>query len=163
MCIRDSTNNVATGVDILRPLTPITTDAADARVPGSAILPIVGDVTIDVGAGLTSSATARKLGTPMVINPAVGLINIPLVNSLADGDDIYLSYETSKSETALVNVRGDEDFDLVLVEGTAQGEYTGTFAVNTPDNVTMNNNMVCLLYTSPSPRDRTRSRMPSSA
>ena len=25
------------------------------------------------------------------------------------------------------------------------------------------NNIVCLLYTSPSPRDRTRSRMPSSA
>ena len=25
------------------------------------------------------------------------------------------------------------------------------------------NNKVCLLYTSPSPRDRTRSRMPSSA
>ena len=26
-----------------------------------------------------------------------------------------------------------------------------------------NNNEICLLYTSPSPRDRTRSRMPSSA
>src|SRR5664280_3824474 len=29
-----------------------------------------------------------------------------------------------------------------------------------PDNLTI---MACLLYTSPSPRDRTRSRMPSSA
>ena len=29
--------------------------------------------------------------------------------------------------------------------------------------VTLNNNNSCLLYTSPSPRDRTRSRMPSSA
>ena len=32
-------------------------------------------------------------------------------------------------------------------------------------NATMNNTLIqtCLLYTSPSPRDRTRSRMPSSA
>ena len=30
-------------------------------------------------------------------------------------------------------------------------------------SVSFPNNMVCLLYTSPSPRDRTRSRMPSSA
>ena len=35
-----------------------------------------------------------------------------------------------------------------------------------PDTFTLSNGlkvMVCLLYTSPSPRDRTRSRMPSSA
>ena len=30
------------------------------------------------------------------------------------------------------------------------------------NNIWLNNN-ICLLYTSPSPRDRTRSRMPSSA
>ena len=30
-------------------------------------------------------------------------------------------------------------------------------------NVNDNDNWICLLYTSPSPRDRTRSRMPSSA
>ena len=29
--------------------------------------------------------------------------------------------------------------------------------------VTLDNKSICLLYTSPSPRDRTRSRMPSSA
>ena len=30
-------------------------------------------------------------------------------------------------------------------------------------DITVKNNYYCLLYTSPSPRDRTRSRMPSSA
>ena len=30
-------------------------------------------------------------------------------------------------------------------------------------NIHGGNNLICLLYTSPSPRDRTRSRMPSSA
>ena len=40
--------------------------------------------------------------------------------------------------------------------------YSGTNVIynwTTPSS----NNIVCLLYTSPSPRDRTRSRMPSSA
>ena len=34
-----------------------------------------------------------------------------------------------------------------------------------PDSILINNilGVICLLYTSPSPRDRTRSRMPSSA
>ena len=36
-------------------------------------------------------------------------------------------------------------------------------ASNTIDNYRLNNSTICLLYTSPSPRDRTRSRMPSSA
>ena len=31
------------------------------------------------------------------------------------------------------------------------------------DHISFNLDMTCLLYTSPSPRDRTRSRMPSSA
>ena len=32
-----------------------------------------------------------------------------------------------------------------------------------PRGLTIQGNSICLLYTSPSPRDRTRSRMPSSA
>ena len=38
----------------------------------------------------------------------------------------------------------------------AQADYMGMLA-------TVLNSLACLLYTSPSPRDRTRSRMPSSA
>ena len=40
-----------------------------------------------------------------------------------------------------------------------KGFYTGNLA----KDPRFNREMVCLLYTSPSPRDRTRSRMPSSA
>ena len=39
---------------------------------------------------------------------------------------------------------------------------TGSFAIFTPSK-SMSKNRVCLLYTSPSPRDATLSRMPSSA
>ena len=47
-----------------------------------------------------------------------------------------------------------------------QGSYMGDFADKPNDNIRaafIGINRGCLLYTSPSPRDRTRSRMPSSA
>ena len=46
----------------------------------------------------------------------------------------------------------------VLVE-----ELGGTMCQSTRCNSVGRQSKVCLLYTSPSPRDRTRSRMPSSA
>ena len=59
------------------------------------------------------------------------------------------------------------------IQGQMQGDvYTGTDTVEyladgVPDRVFFATNesilTTCLLYTSPSPRDRTRSRMPSSA
>ena len=45
----------------------------------------------------------------------------------------------------------DDVCDLIIKEGKALPQLEG--GINVP----------CLLYTSPSPRDRTRSRMPSSA
>ena len=133
------TDNIQNNLSASRPLTPSTTDDASLRVTALDILPIVGDVTVDVGSGKTTPTTAKKLGTPTVINAGVGLISIPLINSLVDNDDIYLSYNTSKSETALVNVRGDDNFDLLLAEGTEQGKYSQTFVVDEPANMTMTN------------------------
>ena len=119
-------------------------DATPAQV-----LPIVGDVTIDVGAGSTSRTVAAKLGTPVVVNPEIGLIEIPIIDDLdgPDGDDlgdrIFLSYNTSKQETALINVRGEDDFDLLTVEGaTTPAEYSETFVVRHPDDVRMSNGSV---------------------
>ena len=59
--------------------------------------------------------------------------------------------------------------DCVIVEGEmdvlALHEAGITNAISVPNGATLNSNNLdyCLLYTSPSPRDRTRSRMPSSA
>ena len=44
------------------------------------------------------------------------------------------------------------DFTQAIVEGMARSGMSGAYSI-----------VPCLLYTSPSPRDRTRSRMPSSA
>ena len=55
----------------------------------------------------------------------------------------------------------------VLIEGTSNGTITdldGNFMLsNVPSKGNLVVSYICLLYTSPSPRDRTRSRMPSSA
>ena len=46
-------------------------------------------------------------------------------------------------------------FSLVFISLGATATFIGSFLLH--------NSQICLLYTSPSPRDRTRSRMPSSA
>ena len=53
---------------------------------------------------------------------------------------------------------------MVKNEEGGEGEVTSFGALCTALSATVGTgNIVCLLYTSPSPRDRTRSRMPSSA
>ena len=61
------------------------------------------------------------------------------------------------SEDAIISLAsGDvrENFGFTTLDLTGSGQ---TFEINDYIQIT------CLLYTSPSPRDRTRSRMPSSA
>ena len=52
-----------------------------------------------------------------------------------------------------------------IKEGTKIINYSGKIITNkqVDESDKYDNNKPCLLYTSPSPRDRTRSRMPSSA
>ena len=70
--------------------------------------------------------------------------------------------------TPWTKVEGDGlDFDEILYEKCFHTSSQGGVArvsTNKPHKLnTMTLRTVCLLYTSPSPRDRTRSRMPSSA
>lgn len=120
-------------VSVTRPSRNGTVVAADA------VLPIIGSVTVDTSQGATSPATARKVGTPEVINPTLGIVRIPLRADLEAADTIHLAYNTSNQETALVNVRGDRgNFDLLLVESpTKPGEYSGSFVVKDLPDVTM--------------------------
>jgi len=57
--------------------------------------------------------------------------------------------------------KGPKDIDFVVVRENSEGFYTGVggrYQKGSSEHL-----RYCLLYTSPSPRDRTRSRMPSSA
>ena len=78
-----------------------------------------------------------------------------------------------ETRLAGVDVGAGQDlvFELLTAYGTPQASITklrsGTYDKAAADNETLWKRKVwdiyCLLYTSPSPRDRTRSRMPSSA
>ena len=54
-------------------------------------------------------------------------------------------------------------FFLVEKDGQQYLTRAGNFRLTTEGNLVTQQGYACLLYTSPSPRDRTRSRMPSSA
>ena len=58
-----------------------------------------------------------------------------------------------------------DDLDQAVLRPAAEfySEYTPLFLKNGITNVFSNLSEVCLLYTSPSPRDLSTSRMPSSA
>ena len=63
-------------------------------------------------------------------------------------------------------VRDIADNSAVFADGISTADITegsNLFFTNTRADARITLKMICLLYTSPSPRDRTRSRMPSSA
>ena len=93
---------------------------------------------------------------------------------------VYVRFETSDerimettsdiiidppSELSIVQQGGDYDSEFVqLEEDEVQGWYKSqTVRGRSEDEDTRGNYNCCLLYTSPSPRDATLSRMPSSA
>ena len=84
--------------------------------------------------GVALQLTPRKESTPAEFVP----ITVACVTTTVGGPDDVVSVQT------LAPV--DEDDDDLDVESVPKVELD-----------------ICLLYTSPSPRDRTRSRMPSSA
>ena len=92
----------------------------------------------------------RKLATAMEANTHCSVPRrISKILSATEVEKLFTAVaRVLKREKTLVRVRGDgdDDFDEVVVVGDTHGQYHD-----------------CLLYTSPSPRDATLSRMPSSA
>ena len=76
-------------------------------------------------------------------------------------DSVYDSYGNLGFEDGLNHWYGHANtFSSITIESDA---YEGLNALKMSINMDTLSSEVCLLYTSPSPRDRTRSRMPSSA
>ena len=103
----------------------------------------------------------------VIITPAVTIVTIErqIEVSLANSTDVTVSEETGMVRVCLqVNTPplSTVDIGYNINFGTADTSditvpYPGTINIMTDESYG------CLLYTSPSPRDRTRSRMPSSA
>ena len=96
--------------------------------------------------GLSNSATA------IVVDSTVAFPNV----NAAD-DYFYATLYNSNGDVEIVKVNST-DANSMTVERAQQDTVADSWDVN--DTIDPN---TCLLYTSPSPRDRQKSRMPSSA
>ena len=94
-----------------------------------------------------ASAEAKKKG---------GIKTIEILKEEIDGD-------TAVVEHKVVWGNGDEDSDTTELVKNEDGNWIVSMEDMDKGNGGSINIGDCLLYTSPSPRDRTRSRMPSSA
>ena len=77
-------------------------------------------------------------------------------------EDIQLELDRRKPGQSDVTTQRQEDDAVQILSGVFEGKTLGTpigMIIYNKDQQSKD----CLLYTSPSPRDRTRSRMPSSA
>ena len=99
------------------------------------------------GLGDRLSQTVNGLTTEYTLDLNAGLTQV-----LDDGTNTYL-YGLTRL--------GQEATDMEYFLGDALGSVRQM--VDSAGVVTLEKRYACLLYTSPSPRDRTRSRMPSSA
>ena len=116
-----------------------------------------------------NTTTGTRYNTPIknlpmdieVITPAfmhdIGATNVRDVLEYVSG--VQLDNTTSSGSST-----GNPENSTLLIRGISAATKKDGFARFVPiDPITINQLDICLLYTSPSPRDRTRSRMPSSA
>ena len=107
---------------------------AKAAGPAPIVLGAAGNFEILAKSGISNTGTSHVTGD-IGVSPAAA----STITGLALVADATNVFSTSSEVTGKV--------------------YAATYAPPTPANMST----ACLLYTSPSPRDRTRSRMPSSA
>ena len=66
------------------------------------------------------------------------------------------------SDTVTADETNEDKTIAVWLDAQSSNQIDVSYTI-TPGTATQGDDYTCLLYTSPSPRDRTRSRMPSSA
>ena len=137
---------------------------------------LVGGVTGNVQGNLTGNVTGDVQGdlTGNVTGNVTGLINSVGVSTITRLSTTNIS-ATGVSTFTDVDLSGTADLTNVYTSGI--GTFTRSFATNlnvsgistfgtnivANGNLDLAGNIDCLLYTSPSPRDLSTSRMPSSA
>ena len=99
----------------------------------------------------------KKKPILLIILGVVGVIVIAV--GVAFGTLYFSGYYEKKAEIAAM----DKVDELEAAAAKAKDEAPQKTKKEAPEATKFEKNYICLLYTSPSPRDRTRSRMPSSA
>ena len=148
--------------------------ASAQRNVGLFINPLAVDRNLDIA--YTNANTANS--TSIVLNRISGLTSLPLslvrtqltIATVATGEfitDIFVSPYTTASSTLFVGLSSGKLYKVTNANATHNtstinynfGGYISDIKLGASENEIM----VCLLYTSPSPRDGLLSRMPSSA
>jgi len=124
-------------------------------------------IGLGLGALFGDASSVAALDTQDAIWVAVFLVaTLPVTAYIAYGER-HVAQPSAHRENGQTPTAIEEDKDLstpnddiVTGDGDEFGIYTRSV---TPETFYNGQHFSCLLYTSPSPRDRTRSRMPSSA
>ena len=116
-----------------------------------------GGVLLETNA---DTSTNKTLTTPTITS---AVLNTALSGSAFKDQDTMSSNSATaiasqQSIKAYVDNEIDTEMDLVFATDSGSGQITMD-----SETLTLTGGTGCLLYTSPSPRDRTRARMPSSA
>ena len=126
----------------------------------------------DVVLTITSSDTGEATVTSSLTFTSANWDTAQVVTVTGVDDDLIDGTIASTVTVSVNDAASDNNFDAVADQtvsvSTTDDDVAG-FTVSEPDGSTTvteagdTDTFTCLLYTSPSPRDRTRSRMPSSA
>jgi len=108
------------------------------------------------------------------LGPLSGLINLESLTLGDEGSIDDITPLASLGSLQHLSVKSDRLHDLgplsgltslrrLILTGPEMNDLGPLSTLSNLEMLSLNSNGICLLYTSPSPRDRTRSRMPSSA
>ena len=128
---------------------------------------LANDKLIILGSGIPngydrSQFEANTSGTQQIVVDAINNKTVIYFAPDSEGSSSTLTLDGVVDEDGLLNVVfGSAIGELVAAPASTDTSSSDTTATDTSS--TDDTTATCLLYTSPSPRDRTRSRMPSSA
>ena len=164
MCIRDSSNNTNVGTATVTitgvgNYTGITTQTFTIVAKAASTLSIdpIANQTY-TGSALTPAVVVKDGSTTLTLTTdyTVGYSNNTNVGTATVTVTGAGNYTGTKTQNFIIVAKSAS---ALSIDAIADQIYTGSAL--TPTVVVKDGS--CLLYTSPSPRDRTRSRMPSSA
>ena len=168
--LSNEVNSIKKAID--NPTSPVTAIIGGAKV--SSKLGVIERFSsfcdhVIVGGGIANTfllASGKQVGAslvePEMIDAANKILQMENVNVPLPVDVRVAKEFSAEAEATIKSIDEVSEGDLILDIGpeTAQSYCN---IINETNTTIWNGPLGCLLYTSPSPRDRTRSRMPSSA
>ena len=151
-----------------------TADNRYITVTGVGTISVVPDAvrfnaTVSAVAPTNAAALSSASKSAAAVRAALKAKGIAVKDIRSANISVYPEYNwTQEAGTKITGYRASQSFDVLIRKAVDAGSIIEAVVTAGGDNVQLGGVIPttlnpCLLYTSPSPRDRTRSRMPSSA